>query len=196
MAELSISWHRRGQAYRAAAAAGVRTSSSSAGESPANLLTATTQRTPTNASTTAHLPNTDQRPNWRGRLKRGRQISTAVSAMVTGADCALTELLCDAAHMVLHVGASGLEEVQPLAGVPAASNVRNYVRSSEYNLELQWASQQRTEYSRASPRPPADSGIHTQALITTGYTRVRANCVPRSFFRTDRSSRHWAVTVA
>ena len=188
MAELSISWHRRGQAYRAAAAAGVRTSSSSAGESPANLLTATTQRTPTNASTTAHLPNTDQRPNWRGRPKRGRRISTSVSAMVTyGAVLrthSLTELLCDAAHMVLHVGASGLEEVQPLAGVPAASNVRNYVRSSEYNLELQWASQQRTEYSRASPRPPADSGIHTQALITTGSTCVWANCVSRSFERT------------
>jgi hypothetical protein len=95
--------------------------------------------------------------------------------------------------MVLHVGASGLEEVQPLAGVPAASNVRNYVRSSEYNLELQWASQQRTEYSRASPRPPADSGIHIQALITTGYT-----CGPTVFLglsnRPQQSAR--AVTIA
>ena len=60
MAELSISWHRRGQAYRAAAAAGVRTSSSSAGESPANLLTATTQRTPTNAK--HHSTSSQHRP--------------------------------------------------------------------------------------------------------------------------------------
>jgi hypothetical protein len=160
MAELSISWHRRGQAYRAAAAAGVRTSSSSAGESPANLLTATTQRTPTNASTTAHLPNTDQRPNWRGRPKRGRRISTSVSAMVTyGAVLrthSLTELLCDAAHMVLHVGASGLEEVQPLAGVPAASNKRAELRT------------QQRDYSRSRTAATV-SGLRNSGRSTHGH---------------------------